>query len=136
MITPMHPVIRLVQQHRRTLARVVLVVGTTLVLLQFWPLVQPMISPETVVELELGPEHSKVRELRLVYLLEGEELRVVNFRFANGAPATVQHRVSLPTGELELQCVLLDRNGASRVLTRRLHTPAEGLVRISVAGSA
>jgi hypothetical protein len=132
----MHPVIRLVQQHRRTLAQVVLAVGTALVLLQFWPLLQPLISPETVVELELGPEHAQVLELRLVYLLEGEELRVVNFRFQDGAPATVRHRVSLPTGELELQCVLRVRNGESRVLTRRLHAPAEGLVRISVAGAA
>lgn len=111
----------------------VLIVGTGLVLLQFWPFLQPLLSEDTVVELELGPEHAEVLELRMVYLVEGEEFRVVSFRFEDGAPARVRHKVSLPPGELELQCVLRDRRGASRVLTRRLHTPAPGLVRIRVA---
>ena len=113
-----------------------LIVGTALVLFQFWPLIQPLLGDPTVVELELGPEHAQVRELRLVYLLEGEELRVVSFRFQDGAPARVRHRVSLPAGELELQCLLTGRDGAARVLTRRLRTPAAGLVRIRVAEPA
>jgi hypothetical protein len=132
----MQSLIRLVQQHRRVLARLVLATGTTVVLLQFWPLVEPLVSPDTVVELELGPEHAEVVELRLIYLLEGEELRGVSFRFSDGAPATVQHRVSLPSGELELQCVLRGRDGASRVLTRKLRTQVGGRVRISIAGRA
>jgi hypothetical protein len=107
------PLIRLVQEHRRALARVVMAVGTTVVLLQFWPLVEPLVSPDTVVELDLGPEHAK-----------------------DGAPARVQHRVSLPTGELELQCVVRGRDGASHMLTRKLRTTAGQRVRISIAGWA
>jgi len=129
----MKPLIRLVQQHRRALARVVVAVGTTVVLLQFWPLVEPLVSPDTVVELDLGPAHAEVVELRLIYLLEGEELRGVSFRFTDGAPARVQHKVSLPTGEFELQCVVRGRDGAARVLTRKLRTTAGGRVRISIA---
>jgi hypothetical protein len=129
----MTPLVRLVQQHRRTLARMIMAVGTCVVLLQFWPLVEPLVSPETVVELDLGPAHAQVVELRLIYLLEGEELRGVSFRFSDGAPPQVQHRVSLPTGELELQCVVRGRDGASHVLTRKLRTGAGGRVRISIA---
>ena len=133
----MQPLIRLLQKHRRTLARLVMAIGTTVVLLQFWPLVEPLLSPDTVVELELGPEHAEVVELRLIYLLEGEELRGVSFRFSDGAPARIQHRVSLPTGqELELQCVVRGRDGASHVLTRKLRSAAGGRVRISIAERA
>jgi hypothetical protein len=116
---------------------VVLAVGTSVVLLQFWPFVEPLLSPETVVELDLGPAHADVLELRLAYLQEGEELRGVSFRFADGAPARIQHRVSLPTGEFEVQCVLRDRDGASHVLTRKLRADGSGgRVRISIAGWA
>jgi len=111
-------------------------VGTTVVLLQFWPLVEPLVSPDTVVELDLGPGHAEVVELRLIYMLEGEELRGVSFQFSSGAPARVQHRVSLPTGELELHCVVRGRDGASHVLTRKLRTSAGRRVRISIAGGA
>jgi hypothetical protein len=126
----METLIGLVQQHRRALARVVLVVGTLVVARQLWPAV----ARDTDVELELGPSHADVVEVRISYLLEGEELHGVSFRFDNGAPAKVRHRVSLPSGDFELQCVLRSRDGASRVVTRKLRTPAEGLVRIWVTG--
>jgi len=108
---------------------VVLVVGTLVVARQLWP----MVSRDTEVELELGPSHAQVVELQITYLLEGEELHGVNFRFSNGAPASVRHRVSLPPGELELHCVLRTRSGASHLITRHLSTPADGLVRIFLA---
>lgn len=106
--------------------------GALVVARQLWPLVQR----ETEIELDLGPGHLQVVEVQLSYLLEGEELQGVSFRFAGGAPARFRHRIKLPAGDLELQCVLRSRDGASRVLTRRLHTPVDGLVRFWLAGSA
>jgi len=130
----MHQVVSLLSRHRYTLARAVLVVGALVVGRELWP----MIERETEVELELGPSHAEVVELRLTYLLEGEELHGVSFRFVGGAPARVKHRVSLPAGDLELHLVVQQRDGVSHVVTRRLHTPAEGRVRIRLdaAGSA
>jgi hypothetical protein len=128
----MATLIRLLQQHRRALARVVLVIGAFVVGQQLWPAV----SRETEIELELGESHAQVVEVRVSYLLEGEELHGVSFRFTGGAPAKLRHRVSLPAGDLELQCVVRRRDGAAQVVTRRLRTPASGLVRIWLTESA
>jgi hypothetical protein len=128
----METLVRLLRQHRRALARVILVVGTLVVVRQLLPAV----TRETEIELELGPSHAQVVEVHLTYLLEGEELHGVSFRFTNGAPAHLRHRVSLPSGDLELECLLRDRNGVAHVVTRRLRTPAGGMIRIWLTGEA
>lgn len=95
-------------------------------LLPVWP-------RETDLELDLGQRHREVVEVRLAYLRDGEPLKGVRLHYDDGAPSHVRHRVTLPSGELELQCELLGRDGHAATLTRTLRTPTEGLLRVAVA---
>ncbi|MFI5306801.1 MAG: hypothetical protein ACHQ53_05590 [Polyangiales bacterium] len=118
-------------RQRRRLARLCLVLGVFVVarsLLPRWP-------RQTDLAFELGPDHAEIVALRIVYLDHGEALRGVSFDFPAGAPPTVRHRLSLPPGELELQAELRGRGGRAERYVRSLHTPAQGVVHITL-GSA
>lgn len=119
-------VARLVE-HRRVLARLLLVAGGLVAaeqLLPLWP-------RQAELELDLGARHGEVRELRLSYLRGGEELKGVSLRYAAGAPSRVHHTVSLPQGEVELLCELRGEDGASTTHWHALQVPAEGVQRFS-----
>ena len=95
----------------------------------------PLWPHDTELEFLLGADHGEVVELSVAYLDHGEELHGVNFRFPEGAPATVHHHLNLPSGELIVRCELRDRAGGMRQLTRKLRAPAAGVVRIALARS-
>jgi hypothetical protein len=115
-------------EHRQRAARLLFVGGLLVVALQLGP----HFPRETDVEFELGSEHQEVVELRVGFELEGEEMHGIKLGFPGGAPATVRHTLSLPAGEYVLLCELRAKDGASRQFTRRLVTPADGVVRIEL----
>ena len=126
------PLTSLLARHRRLLSRLVLLVAVLVVALELWP----RVPRDTDLEFALGPGHERVVELRVAYLVDGEELHGVAFDFPAGAPDRVRHRVSLPAGEYQLKLELRSRGGRSRQLIRRLKTPVEGLVTIQLEGSS
>ncbi len=118
-------------EHRRLLARLLLVAGALVVaeqLLPIWP-------RQAELELDLGERHEEVTELRLSYQMGGEELKGVRLHYAGGAPSRVHHSVSLPSGEVELLCELRARTGATSTHSHRLRMPAEGVLRVSAEPS-
>jgi hypothetical protein len=118
-------------EHRRGLARLLLVAGALVVAEQLLPL-----WPRTAeLELDLGARHGEVRELRLSYLQGGEELGGVSLRYAGGAPSRVHHSVSLPSGEVELLCELRGPGGATTTHSHALRMPVEGVLRVSAEPS-
>jgi hypothetical protein len=118
--------IAFVTSQRRRIARLVLAAGVVFAALELWP----DWPRELEVEYQLGAEHSEIVELRIAYLQGSQELQGVSFSFPDGAPNAVRHRVTLPAGTFVLRCELRDRAGEARAVTRHLHTPSEGAVRI------
>jgi hypothetical protein len=112
--------------HRRRIARLVLAAGVIFAALKLWP----NWPRELEVEYRLGAEHSEIVEFRVAYLQGAHELQGVSFSFPEGAPDAVRHRLTLPAGTFLLRCELRDRAGTARAVTRRLHTPIEGAIRI------
>jgi hypothetical protein len=108
----------------------VLTVLVLVVVVELWP----SVPRDTDLEFQLGPGHGRIAELRIAYMQRGEELHGVSLRFDDGAPESVRHTVSLPSGDYELRCELRDDRGTSRTLVRSLTTPVEGLVRIRLHG--
>jgi hypothetical protein len=120
------PTIAFFTTHRRRIARLVLATGIVFTALTLWP----NWPRELEVEYQLGSEHSKVVELRVTYLQGTQALQGVNFSFPEGAPDAVRHRLTLPPGTFVLHCELRDRSGTARAVTRQLHTPIEGAIRV------
>ena len=118
-------------EHRRGLARVFLVAGVLVVV----ELLAPLWPRQTELELDLGARHREVTELRLSYLQGGQELKGVSLRYEGGAPSRVHHKVSLPSGELELLCELRGPGGASTTRSQALRTPVEGVLHVSAEPS-
>jgi hypothetical protein len=116
----------LIALHRRRVARLLFGVGLCAVA---WQLL-PNVPRHTELEFALGPGHQRVIELRVGFEREGEELHGVSFGFPSGAPRTVRHSVSLPSGRYLVRCELRARDGGSRLETHRLQAPADGVVRI------
>jgi hypothetical protein len=112
--------------HRRRFARLVLASGVVFAALKLWP----NWPRELDVEYRLGADHSQIVEFRVAYLQGSQELQGVRFSFPEGAPHAVRHRLTLPAGTFVLRCELRDRAGTARAITRRLHTPIEGAIRI------
>lgn len=118
-----------IQTHRRKLARLV---GFAGVLLVSSRLIAG--APRTVdVELVLGPEHRQFVEVRVAYVQGGQELHGVAFSFPEGAPASLQHSVRLPSGDFEVHTQLRPEHGHAVETIGKLHAPSEQPVRIRVA---
>ena len=118
----------LISQHRRRVARVLFGLGLFAVAYQLLP----NVPRQTELEFALGEGHARVVELRVAFEQEGEEMHGVRFGFPEGAPRTVRHSLRLPSGEYVVRCELRERGGDSLELTRRLITPADGVVRIAL----
>jgi hypothetical protein len=115
---------------RHRLARALLVAGLLGLALVTW-----RAAPrDTSIEYALGGSHRELVELRVAYLLDGEELSGARFDFPGGAPARVAHRPTLPPGELEVRIEATSRDGRNHRSTRRLTTPAEGAVTLGLEG--
>jgi hypothetical protein len=90
----------------------------------------PHVPRKVDVEFELGPTHQEIVEVRVAYVQDGEELKGVSFSFPQGAPGQLRHSVSLPPGDFEVHTELRPSHGLSLASVRKLHAPAEGLVKI------
>ena len=121
----MGPLRRLYETHRRTLARLIALLGAVVVALALMPHVPRKVD----VEFELGPSHREIVEVRVAYVQDGEELHGVSFSFPDGAPGQVRHSVSLPPGDFEVHTELRPSQGESRGSVDKLHAPADGTIR-------
>ena len=131
-VSVMRRLAALIALHRRRVARVLFGLGLCAVA---WQLL-PNVPRPTEIEFALGEGHQRIVELRVGFERGGEELHGVSFGFPDGAPRTVRHSVSLPSGDYLVRCELRARDGGSRQLTHRLQAPAEGLVRITLEDTA
>ena len=112
------------QRHR--LALCVLVVAALTLGRHAWR----QLPRQVDVEFALGPKHREIVEVRVAYLLEGQEMHGVAFRYPSGAPQVIRHQVSLPAGRYGVALELRPRRGRARTLMRGLRAPADGVVRI------
>lgn len=119
------------QKHRRRLAPLVLVAGALVVA----PRLVGSLPREVHVRYELGPDHGGAREARIDYVLGGEAVQSVRFDYASGAPAYIDHRVSLAPGHYDVLAEVRSVDGSYRV-ERGLEVPAEGMVRIALVDEA
>jgi hypothetical protein len=94
------------------------------VALAFFPLLETL-ETETSLRYRIGGDHALYEELELRYFHEGEEVSGARFSFPGGVPATVDHSVSLPRGEVWVEVSLRGREtDANR--RHRFQTPTEG----------
>ena len=129
--TGLRALLQRVVEHRRGLARLLLVAGVLVTVKQL----APIWPRQAELELDLGARHREVTELRLSYLQDGQELKGVSLRYAGGAPSLVRHSVSLPSGEVELLCELHGPGGATTTHSQPLHVPTEGVLRVAAEPS-
>ncbi|HKP63173.1 MAG TPA: hypothetical protein VJV78_40830 [Polyangiales bacterium] len=122
----MGPIRRLFEAHRQRLSRLIGLLGVVVVGLVLLPHVPRKVD----VEFELPPSHREIVEVRVAYVKDGEELHGVSFSFPDGAPGQVRHSVSLPPGDFEVHTELRPSHGLAHGSVEKLHTPADGLVRI------
>jgi len=88
------------------------------------------------VDLLLGPDHGSVRELRVAYVQQGEEVQGVRLTYPAGAPARVRHRARLGPGQYELRVEISAGEGARRLESRSLQVPTDGALRVDLAPAA
>lgn len=90
---------------------------------------------EVDLALTLGPDHRLVRELRVAYVQDGQELHGVRLSYPDGAPEQVRHRVRLGPGRYELRVELNAQGSGRRVEQRTLQVPTEGTVQLALASA-
>lgn len=115
-----------VGRHRGRLAGFSLVgavVFAGLQLHQLWP-------RATDLELWLGEGHSGVVELRLSYQQDGSEYHGTRLHFPRGAPQAIPVATDLPSGQFDLNVLLVGRDGSVREVSRQLQIPLEGRLRL------
>ena len=113
--------------HRKRLAAIVAAIAIAVIggtLFDAWP-------REVEVSYSLGDDHGAVREARIAYLLEGEEVKGVRFAEPTGFGPRLFHRVELMPGRYDVEATLVGE-GVARSVTRALEVPAEGLVRMDL----
>jgi hypothetical protein len=119
---------------REKLAPLVAVAGIALVASQL----VGSVPREVHLRYDLGPDHAALEEVRVGYLEAGEELTTARFDYARGAPAAIDHRVTLSPGRYE---VVVDLRGDGALTghgVRTFEVPADGIVRVRLfeAGAA
>jgi hypothetical protein len=112
---------------RRAISRVVLVLGALFVASRIWPNVRH----ETNLLFTLGPEHEKIVEVRIAYIVDGEESYGVTFHYPSGAPSQITHRLGLPHGRYQIKIELKQRDGKTKTLVRSLRAPVDSTVQIN-----
>lgn len=107
---------------RRILGRLLFVAGLAFVLVQ---LAQGF-TAATSLRYRIGPDHDRFDELELRYLHEGSEVAGARLSFPGGVPATFDHTVTLPRGDVEVELSLRGAHAEPRQRSHRFRTPAEG----------
>lgn len=118
---------RLFVRHRRRVAPLVILVGLAVV----GSTVFDAAPRETEIRYDLGPDHERVVEARIVYVKDGEEVKGARFTWPDGAPPSLRHTVELPAGRYEIRADLIEP-GRQRRIVRALRVPADGLVRVDL----
>jgi hypothetical protein len=108
-------------RNRRRLSALVLIVGALVV----GQKLSVLVPRTTEVVLDLGPRHAEVVELRLSYQAAGEALRSVRYSHPEGAPARVRDQVRSHVEQLELESVLVLRDGSSLAREHQFATSLE-----------
>ncbi len=120
----LHRLGQLLRRHRRRLATLVALVGVVLVGTKL----SGAVPRDVAIEYRLG-EHRDVEEVRIAYVLNGEE--VIGVRF-EGPGARLSHEVSLAPGRYRIEALVREA-GAQRVVRRALRVPAAGVVTIDLS---
>jgi hypothetical protein len=111
---------------RRRVARLLLVAGIALAASQLLG----RAPSEQNLEFRLGAERASVRRIEATWTPAGEREAAggVTLRFAEGAPARVRHRVSLPNGryELAVEVTRQERGSGERQTTTSRQVTLEG----------
>lgn len=95
----------------------------------FFPLLESF-ETEVTLRYRIGEGHARYDELELRYFHDDEEVAGGRFSFPGGVPATFDHNVSLPRGEVRVE-VALRGEGAMTSRSHRFRTPAEGTLVLS-----
>jgi hypothetical protein len=89
------------------------------------------------LELDLGPEHAAIRELRVAYVQDGDELHGVRLTYPDGAPERVRHRTKLGPGRYELRVEIgRTQGGPTRTESHSLQVPSEGTIHVTLGAPA
>ena len=83
------------------------------------------------LELELSAA-ADVRELRVAYVQDGQEVHVVQLVYPRGAPERVRHAARLHPGRYDLQLEARGDQGAVRRQEHSVEVPVEGTVRVAL----
>ena len=118
-------------QQRKRLSPLILVLAAVVI----GSVIIDALPREVSIRYELGPDHALVTDARIVYLIDGEEVKGVRFHYDRGAPEQVPHQVELSPGRYVVQ-VSLRGPGLQRDLRRSLTVPADGVVRIALYDEA
>jgi hypothetical protein len=115
--------------HRQRIARVLLVAAVCFGATKVWP----GVPREHDLRIDLGPQHHEIMELQLEVRRDGQDLQGASFRFPSGAPQSVDHHLTLPTGryDVELKC---RRASGTTSVERVIDLSTEGVVRVSAIG--
>lgn len=117
--------------NRKLIARLVLVAAVLVIGGQLFGAV----PREVEIRYDLGPDHRSISEARIAYLMDGEEVKGVEFRYVYGAPAVVTHRLELAPGRYAVHAVLRGED-VERQIERTFEVPTEGLIRIELFDEA
>ena len=115
--------------HRRRIARLLLVAAVCFGATKIWPAV----PQKSDLRIELGPQHREIMELHLDFMRDGEHLQSASFRFPLGAPESLRHEISLPTGRYDVR-VQCRRASATTSVEREIELPSSDVVRINATG--
>lgn len=115
-------------RHRKRIATMIAMVAIGVIgghLARNWP-------RDVDVRFHFGPNHGRLTEATVRYLLEGEEVKVVRFQHAEGTfPEVLDHRVELPPGRYEIEATLRGI-GPTELIRRSFDVPTEGTVRLDL----
>lgn len=121
----------LLGQQRRRLAGGVLLLAVVVIGLQLYEAT----PRELRLELVLGPLHREVVEVRVAYMLQGDEYEGTRLSFPGGAPRRIPLRTDLPHGRFEVNVHLtrVDGTGWHRVHPIDVDAALDGPVRVALA---
>jgi hypothetical protein len=118
-------------RHRQRIARVLLVAAVCFGATRVWPAV----PQSTDLRIDLGRQHLEIMELSVEFMRDGEPLQGASFRFPQGAPASVRHEITLPTGryDVHVRCrSVAGTTSVERVIV--LPGPGTGPVHLAATG--
>lgn len=118
--------------HRRLISRLLVVA----VVVAVGSEIAPHVPRDSDFEFALGPDHGDIVEIQVAYVRDGEVFHNVRFNYPMGAPEVLVHRVSLPSGDYEVNVELVHTGDRVDHIVRRFVSPTEGRLRLLLLGPA